>query len=282
MNQKRFSEKLPIIVAIIMAVGMVIWITPFASPNAPQNILIGVLVTSAGTISNEPFVHVSEVLESHERFELASVLPVQPNSILAYFAVPRIFSEHSRISAAGIFASPGVNAREMHLHLNLGNVHINDEISVILTRAPSRVRLTHIMQCPDGYIFLQSYFGMGGNAHTGEYQLINQLITNQVDFNLQVNLHVAYAPALYTVVHMSKNHEILAYTSFEPDNISTEIKTFPQTAYIIVEKLRKSPEGEEFVTREIVCPQANEYLRVCTVNEQGVLENKKISLIPAR
>ena len=92
-----------------------------------------------------------------------------------------------------------------------------------------------------------------------------------------ISLEVRFPPELVSVLQFDEGGALLARAEFAPDALPEQLKAESETAYLIVETTKRSPEGETLLTREILGRDA-EGIESYTVDGDGLCRAAFISL----
>lgn len=147
-----------------------------------------------------------------------------------------------------------------------------------------------VYQLPDGRVYLLSGsgFDLGGAYGEGEIWATNLKESQEETLNgrtkdawdCSVTLHISlmYWPQSYIVWEMSEDSQVLSRREYNPGHLPKELELGAETAFVLLESQRLSPEGET-VTERTVYEPGEEYMESFHCREDGLCVPDNTTLI---
>ena len=161
------------------------------------------------------------------------------------------------------------------------------ELSATAAATPEAgdVYLNPVYQLEDGRVYAtpgNAYRFGEGNLSEGElfsktWEESTSSDGEETHSTVTVSLEVRFPPESVTILQFDEGGALLTRDEFAPDALPEQLKAGPETAYLIVETAKRSPEGETVLTREILGRDA-EGIESYTVDGDGLCRAAFISL----
>lgn len=168
------------------------------------------------------------------------------------------------------------------------------ELDGTLCVSPGATELNYfvnpVYQLPDGRVYLLSGsgFSMGPGYGEGEVwstnlkesteETLNGRTQDAWDCSVTLHIDLMYWPQSYTVCEMGADNAVLSRTEYNPGRLPEELTLGADTAYVLLESRRLSPEGETVTERTIYEP-GEEYLESFHCRADGVCVPDSTTLI---
>lgn len=119
-----------------------------------------------------------------------------------------------------------------------------------------------IFQDEDGNVYVMSGSGFDYSGAMSEGDIYGQTmessnttkvngVTKKVSVKVSIQTSLMYAPQKITLIQMNEEDQVIAKEEYSPDQMIESFQPQLDTAYMIVETTKKSPEGTESIERAI-------------------------------
>jgi len=132
-----------------------------------------------------------------------------------------------------------------------------------------------VYQDAQGGIYItNSGFGIGSGSLTTEQIILEDTLIDEFT-SINIVINGILAPEKYVIVQMDEDHNLIARSEFDQGTTPDLYAIKPETAYIIVETHRRTPNTEQSIIREIFSldgdmDETERYFNTFSVREDGI------------
>lgn len=145
---------------------------------------------------------------------------------------------------------------------------------------------------PGGKIYTSGGSGYVMNTGLGEGEQMGTSISEEIKETIneesriekstfELKYILMYKPVEITLYQMSKDHQVLQKTKYEPGNLPGKIRAESETAYFLIETKKEDPEGNDFYMREVFEQsfEKENYLDTYCPMDNGILTKQQTEIV---